>query len=199
MCVCVSVCLCVYLCVARVDMLVCLLGHNKSGLGQPQPTTHCAQSTVDWHTHTVTHTDAHTDTFRKQVNLCSHWSQTRFHSTPDFKFQNLISNFRWQLQFTLCRSNKSAWPFVAKNCHLLVAQSANKLSSAGWEFLALPPSPFPCPSSPSVAIRQFFSALILLDVAFVHIFNAINSLSEHCFTANRLDKGGEGAWLPVSR
>lgn len=69
------------------------------------------------------------------------------------------------------------------------------------------PTPFPCPSSPSVPIRQFFSALILLDVAFVHIFNAINSLSEHCFTANRLDKGcwrfggggGEGAWLPVSR
>lgn len=92
-------------------MLVCLLGHNKSGLGQPQPTTHCAQSTVDWHTHTVTHYHIHRHIPQASKSLLALKSNafplyTRFQiSKFDFKFSMAITVYavpQQQISLAIC-------------------------------------------------------------------------------------------------
>lgn len=96
----------------------------------------------------------------------------------------------------LCRSTNQLvdlWPPKIAICQLPV-QSANKLPLYRATQVNLTHPAF-------LGLLFFFSiyfffALILLDIAFVHIFNAINSLSEHCLSreGERRSVWGEECW-----
>lgn len=131
------VCVCVGVCgksrYARV------LGHNKSGLGQPQPTTHSAQSTADWHTHTHTHIpQASKSLLALKSNAFPHSAQFQI-SKFDFTFSMAITVYavpQQQISLAIC----------GQNCHLPVSQSANKLGPNRASENCLPFSlPFPYP------------------------------------------------------
>lgn len=179
-CVRLSVCLCVcaYLCVQE-SICSCACAWSQQ-IWTRTTAAHNPQRTVHWQTHT------HTLQHIPQANLCSHWIQTRF---QNFKIWFEISAMA--ITVYALPQHKSACRFVVpspplQNCHLPV-QSANKLplyrvNLTHPAFLGL-----------LFFFYSFFFALILLDIAFVQIFNAINSLSEHCLSRERSrGRGGVG-------